>query len=267
MRFNENLIKLRKENGMSQEQLGFELNVTRQTVSKWELGISTPEMEKLIEISKLFGVSVDELINEGGEENMKGNYQTDNNDYVGVDSKYIPKDNEYNAEKEQEKMKKEETLKKGKKIAKTIGGAYIIYVLLGIVFAIIIFVITMFTMFKSSKSFFKVKQEFNNQLESAESIFESPKEANSKIEIESYNKRFEMLGGINKSSVSVEILIDEIISNNNNNENKISVKYNGQELQDDEDMQNIELDKFSIYNITFKYNKDGYINKVEIRVK
>ena len=77
-----------------------------------------------------------------------------------------------------------------------------------------------------------------------------------------------MLGGMNKSSVSVEMLIDEIISNNNkNNENKISVKYNGQELKDDDDMQNIELDKFSIYNITFKYNKDGYINKVEIQVK
>ena len=93
MRFNENLIKLRKENGMSQEQLGFELNVTRQTVSKWELGISTPEMDKLIEISKLFGVSVDELINEGGVENMKGNYQTDNNDYYLNHSINKKKDN------------------------------------------------------------------------------------------------------------------------------------------------------------------------------
>lgn len=64
MKFNEKLIKLRKENGLSQEELGYKLNVTRQTVSKWELGQTTPEMDKLIEISKIFGMSLDELANE-----------------------------------------------------------------------------------------------------------------------------------------------------------------------------------------------------------
>ena len=48
MKFNEKLIKLRKEMGLSQEELGNKLNVARQTVSKWELGETTPEMDKLI---------------------------------------------------------------------------------------------------------------------------------------------------------------------------------------------------------------------------
>lgn len=64
MKFNERLLKLRKENALSQEELGEKLNVTRQTVSKWELGETTPEMEKLIEMAKLFNVSTDELIKE-----------------------------------------------------------------------------------------------------------------------------------------------------------------------------------------------------------
>jgi len=61
MTFHEKLMQLRRERGLSQEELGFELGVTRQTVSKWELGQTTPEMEKLVELSRFFGVSMDEL--------------------------------------------------------------------------------------------------------------------------------------------------------------------------------------------------------------
>lgn len=64
MNFNEKLIQLRKSSGLSQEELGNRLNVARQTVSKWELGSTTPEMEKLIELSNLFNVSIDELVKE-----------------------------------------------------------------------------------------------------------------------------------------------------------------------------------------------------------
>lgn len=63
MDFNEKLIELRKEKGWSQEELGNRLEVTRQTVSKWELGQTTPEMNKLIEISNIFGISLDKLLN------------------------------------------------------------------------------------------------------------------------------------------------------------------------------------------------------------
>lgn len=61
MYFHELLIRLRKQRGLSQEQLGAEIGVTRQTVSRWELGETTPEMDKLIRLSDLFGVTLDEL--------------------------------------------------------------------------------------------------------------------------------------------------------------------------------------------------------------
>ena len=62
LKFNEKLIKLRKASGLSQEELGNKLNVARQTVSKWELGETTPELEKLIELSEIFNVSIDKLV-------------------------------------------------------------------------------------------------------------------------------------------------------------------------------------------------------------
>ncbi len=74
MDFRENLIWLRKGKGWSQEELGYRLDVSRQTVSKWESGDTTPEMAKLVKMSELFQISLDNLINtdsgEGG-----GRYQ------------------------------------------------------------------------------------------------------------------------------------------------------------------------------------------------
>jgi len=54
-------MNLRKSKEMSQEELAVKLNVTRQTVADWELDQMVPEMNKLIEISKLFEISLDEL--------------------------------------------------------------------------------------------------------------------------------------------------------------------------------------------------------------
>lgn len=62
MGFNNKLYELRKQKGLSQEELANRLNVSRQTISKWEVGDSTPEMEKLVAISDLFGISLDELV-------------------------------------------------------------------------------------------------------------------------------------------------------------------------------------------------------------
>ena len=62
MEFHNKLYNLRKQRGLSQEELANRLNVSRQTVSKWEVGDSTPEMEKLIAISDLFEISLDELV-------------------------------------------------------------------------------------------------------------------------------------------------------------------------------------------------------------
>lgn len=62
MEFNNKLYQLRKQKGLSQEELANRLNVSRQTVSKWEIGDSTPDMEKLAAISSLFDISLDELV-------------------------------------------------------------------------------------------------------------------------------------------------------------------------------------------------------------
>ena len=63
MNFAENLISLRRRQNWSQEELGEKLGVTRQTVSKWELGQTTPELEKLVELARLFDLSLDTLVN------------------------------------------------------------------------------------------------------------------------------------------------------------------------------------------------------------
>ena len=63
MNFASNLQKLRKKENMSQEVLAEKLDVTRQSVSKWESGVTYPEMDKLIAICKIFKVDMDTLIN------------------------------------------------------------------------------------------------------------------------------------------------------------------------------------------------------------
>lgn len=72
MKFSEKLQKIRKENNITQEGLADRLNVSRQAVSKWESGTAYPDTEKLIQISKIFNVSLDELINDNVEKNNNG---------------------------------------------------------------------------------------------------------------------------------------------------------------------------------------------------
>lgn len=62
MELYEKLYELRRASGMSQEELAEKLGVSRQAVSKWESGATQPELQKLIELSKLYSVSVDELL-------------------------------------------------------------------------------------------------------------------------------------------------------------------------------------------------------------
>ena len=67
MKFNEKLVNLRKKHNLSQEQVAEKLKVARQTISKWELGETTPEMDKLIIMSELYNITLDELIKEENE--------------------------------------------------------------------------------------------------------------------------------------------------------------------------------------------------------
>ena len=69
--FSQNVMELRRKLGWSQEELGSRLGVSRQTVSKWESGQTTPELEKLVAMAELFQISIDQLVGreEAGREN------------------------------------------------------------------------------------------------------------------------------------------------------------------------------------------------------
>lgn len=62
MTLGERLAKLRKEKGLSQEEVADKINVTRQTVSKWELDQSLPDFDRIMPLCKLYGISSDELL-------------------------------------------------------------------------------------------------------------------------------------------------------------------------------------------------------------
>ena len=60
--FSDNLIQLRKLKGLSQEELAEKVGVSRQTLSKWEVGESLPDIEKSRALADVFDVSLDELV-------------------------------------------------------------------------------------------------------------------------------------------------------------------------------------------------------------
>ena len=60
----EKIMEMRKKNGWSQEELAYQLGVSRQSVSKWESGASIPDLERILKLSEIFGVSTDYLLKE-----------------------------------------------------------------------------------------------------------------------------------------------------------------------------------------------------------
>ena len=123
MEFNNKLYELRKQKGFSQEELANRLNVSRQTVSKWEVGDSTPDMEKLIAISDLFVVSLDELVLDKAPEPAPQSVKSEL--YADIKEKVLTEDNG-------------KKVRKGLKIAGIVLGAvmlvdiisFVIYVIL-----------------------------------------------------------------------------------------------------------------------------------------
>lgn len=62
MKLNEKILYYRKRAGLSQEALAAKIGVSRQAVSKWEVGDTVPELDKLVALAKTFGVTTDELL-------------------------------------------------------------------------------------------------------------------------------------------------------------------------------------------------------------
>lgn len=64
MRLSDKIVKLRKTNGLSQEELAEKLNVSRQAISRWEGATAQPDATNILQLSKLFGVTTDYLLND-----------------------------------------------------------------------------------------------------------------------------------------------------------------------------------------------------------
>lgn len=92
MNFSDNLKKIRKDNNLSQEELAEKLGVSRQSVSKWESNQAYPEMDKIVQLCKMFNLNLDELINKDIKEvnETKQSKNTFNN-YINDFLKYCSK--------------------------------------------------------------------------------------------------------------------------------------------------------------------------------
>ncbi len=77
MKFNEKLISIRKKRGLSQEELGMELQVSRQTISKWENGQSYPDFQRLVMLSDYFDMTLDELVKDLDVQDVRNKNLTD----------------------------------------------------------------------------------------------------------------------------------------------------------------------------------------------
>lgn len=258
MKFNEKLMELRKKEGLSQEELGYKLNVTRQTISKWELGQTTPEMDKLIEISKVFNISVDELLRE-------------NEETVNVDSSID--DGVIKNEKKNNKM-------------------YIIVLIAFIIViaCIVIKIISYFTsynLFKKSadKALDQVDQVLGTQEteeiggETLNFIQKLFKLANNDIDEqlekqnsenkdnlnEIFNKNLKSYTG-SQSGSDVKELLEKIIEINKTEDKKVTLKYNEIETQDTEELLNtkINMKDSSKFEVVVDYDDEKYINKVTL---
>lgn len=88
MKFNENIRNLRREKDYSQEYLAEKLNVTRQTISKWENGAAMPDLKKLTEIADFFSVSMDTLLGIEIENDDKEKESSSNNNENNYNTEY-----------------------------------------------------------------------------------------------------------------------------------------------------------------------------------
>lgn len=250
MKFNEKLIKLRRQSGLSQEELGYKLNVTRQTVSKWELGQTTPEMDKLVSLSKIYGITLDELTSEeestdvGGQDPIK----TDNNDKKKFDIKNMD-------------MRK----------------ILIPLIIVLVVIALIIGVNKMKMFNKAANEIVGVNNEIISKDNSIISFINFIKEIitgqvkeqledNKLDEIKRYNSKFETYNGT-QSGNFVENLLELVVTNNKTKKDHlITVKYNQNETNVPDEIKGIKpkLEKFDEYEVTLDYDDNGYVNKVTI---
>ena len=89
------LQQLRKENGYSQEVLAEKLGISRQSVSKWERAESSPEIDNLMALSKIYGLTIDELLDVSGDKVIVKNTGKKEHDFKGKRKSLLSKANDF----------------------------------------------------------------------------------------------------------------------------------------------------------------------------
>ena len=247
MKFYEKLIILRKKALLSQEELAEKLDVTRQTISKWELGQSKPDIDKLQMMSKLFEVDVNTLTNED----------------ISLEDKVETKEDKNN--------KKEDGDRK-----------FILYLLIIIFIAsLALLAYRVGTDIKTKKD--EIKEELRKEKEKAEKeekefkdkFNKDMEESDLKFDKNSFNSNYTFYSGTQPGQ-NVSMLIDNII-NKNKTEKDHLVELTFDNTSYGTDSDNIKQTKNMIqtfkgydiqyYEVSMDYDDNGYVNKVTIETR
>ena len=247
MKFYEKLIILRKKALLSQEELAEKLDVTRQTISKWELGQSKPDIDKLQMMSKLFEVDVNTLTNEDISLEDKGETKEDKNN------------------------KKEDGDRK-----------FILYILIIIFIAsLALLAYRVGTDIKTKND--EIKEELRKEKEKAEKdekefkdkFNKDMEESDLKFDKNSFNSNYTFYSGTQPGQ-NVSMLIDNII-NKNKTEKDHLVELTFDNTSYGTDSDNIKQTKNMIqtfkgydiqyYEVSMDYDDNGYVNKVTIETR
>ena len=247
MKFYEKLIILRKKALVSQEELAEKLDVTRQTISKWELGQSKPDIDKLQMMSKLFEVDVNTLTNED----------------ISLEDKVETKEDKNN--------KKEDGDRK-----------FILYILIIIFIAsLALLAYRVGTDIKTKKD--EIKEELRKEKEKAEKdekefkdkFNKDMEESDLKFDKNSFNSNYTFYSGTQPGQ-NVSMLIDNII-NKNKTEKDHLVELTFDNTSYGTDSDNIKQTKNMIqtfkgydiqyYEVSMDYDDNGYVNKVTIETR
>lgn len=232
---------------LSQEELAEKLDVTRQTISKWELGQSKPDIDKLQMMSKLFEVDVNTLTNED----------------ISLEDKAETKEDKNN--------KKEDGDRK-----------FILYILIIIFIAsLALLAYRVGTDIKTKKD--EIKEELRKEKEKAEKdekefkdkFNKDMEESDLKFDKNSFNSNYTFYSGTQPGQ-NVSMLIDNII-NKNKTEKDHLVELTFDNTSYGTDSDNIKQTKNMIqtfkgydiqyYEVSMDYDDNGYVNKVTIETR
>lgn len=226
MKFGDKLTLLRKRNGLSQEDLGEKLNVTRQTVSKWELGQTKPDTDKLMEISKLlnvdFNVLIDDTLSLDSINNNNNNATSSN---VVIDDGVRPR-------------------------------KWLLVVLIIIVIGLVIFLLNGYATNKKSD-----EEKFLDFFGGFSDLFDVED-----FDKSSFNTSFEFGSGTKMGASVSSLLDDIITNNKKNKEHIITVIFGDLNSNNPNEIKNAKrnIDSFNSYEVSLDYDKNGYVNTITI---